>query len=84
MRTLCSGEDLFSDARAVWWRGWSGAFQANRLAADHVQPRSPDAAPWPVTPENRSRGTWCDSRIGRWREIRVSRRERPIVMGSKE
>lgn len=77
MRALRPGEDLLGGARASWWREWSGAFQADRLATEHLQPGSPDAAPWPVTPENRSRGAWYAGRIGRQRGIRVRRGQRP-------
>lgn len=48
MRALRSGKDLLCGARAVWWREWSRAVQADRLAADYFQPDSPDAATWPV------------------------------------
>jgi len=66
MRTLSSGEDLLGRARTSWWRGESGAFQTDCLAADHLEPGSPDAAPWPVTPEHWGRSVWCAGRIGRW------------------
>ena len=77
MRALCTGEDLLGGARAAWWREWSETFQADRLATHHLQPGSPDAAPWPVTPENRSRRKWCAGWRRCWREIRVRRGKRP-------
>ena len=77
MRTLRSGEDLLDGARAAWWSEWSETFQADRLATDHLQPGSPDATAWPVTPENRSRRKWCAGWIGRWRGIRVRRGKWP-------
>jgi hypothetical protein len=53
MRALCSGHNLLGGARAAWGREWSGAFQADRLAANHFQPCASGAAPRPVAPEDR-------------------------------
>src|SRR5690242_3783431 len=58
MRALRPGEDLLGGARASWWREWSGAFQADRLATEPLQPGSSDTTTWPVTPEHRRRGMW--------------------------
>src|ERR1700736_2756612 len=77
MCALSTGHNLLRGSFRTWWREWRGAFQADGLAADHFQPRSADAATWPVTPENWSRGTWCAGWIGRRRGIRVRRRKRP-------
>jgi len=71
MRALCSGEDLLGGRIFPSWREWSGAFQGECLATDHFQPSSPDVAPWPVTPEHRSRRWWCARWIGRQRGSRV-------------
>lgn len=79
MRALCRSENLLGGARAAWWREWSRTFQTNRLATDHLQPGSPDAAPWPVTPESRSRRKWCAGWLRRWREIRVGRGKRHMT-----
>jgi hypothetical protein len=77
MGALRSGHNFLGGARGARRREWSGAFQADRLATDHFQPRSPDAAPWPVTPKYRSRRGWCDGWIGRRRGICVRGGERP-------
>src|SRR6266567_6649965 len=53
MCSLRSGEYLLCGCLCAWWREWSGAFQADRLAADHFDPGPSDATAWPVTPEHR-------------------------------
>ncbi len=77
MRALRSGKDLLCGARAVWWREWSRAVQADRLAADYFQPDSPDAATWPVAPEHRSRRRGSRGWVRRRRGFCVRRGERP-------
>lgn len=69
MCTLSSGQDLLSRRFCEWRHELRGAFQADRLAADHFQPRSPDAATWPVAPEYRSRRRWCAGWVGRRRGV---------------
>lgn len=61
MRTLRPGQDLLCGCFCAWRQERSGAFQADRLAADDFQPGPPDATTRPVAalaPELRQVECW--------------------------
>jgi hypothetical protein len=77
MRALCSGQDVLSEKGDRRWRQGGTAGQANRFAADHLEPFPPDATAWPVPPHHGSKRERFGCIFTSGRGIREGRFQRP-------